>query len=227
MSKDWKFDRRRQRLVQLLRDKGIGDERVLSAIGRVQRQRFIDEALVARAYLDEALPIGLDQTISQPFTVAYQTETALADLPKGAKVLEVGTGSGYQAAVLCEMGMDLYSVERLEPLYRRTRDLLRTLGYRLKTRCGDGTEGWPAFAPFDAIIVTAGAVGVPDALLRQLRLPPESNSEDADLPGGGVLVIPVGDSQGQTMRRIVRTGVDSFDTQEMDDFRFVPLIPDN
>jgi protein-L-isoaspartate(D-aspartate) O-methyltransferase len=226
MERDWKYDRRRQRLVQLLREKGIRDERVLAAIGRVQRQQFVDEALVSRAYLDEALPIGLDQTISQPFTVAYQTEIAVAGLDPGARILEVGTGSGYQAAVLCELGMDLYSVERLEPLYRRTRDLLRSLGYRIKMRCGDGTEGWPAFAPYDAIIVTAGAIDVPEALLRQLRTPQPETTDGPALPGG-VLIIPVGGIQGQTMKRIVRTGPDSFDTQALDDFRFVPLIPDS
>ena len=224
MSNDWKFERRRQRLVQLLRDKGINDERVLAAIGRVRRHLFVDEALIARAYLDEALPIGLDQTISQPFTVAYQTQTAMSGLTEGARVLEIGTGSGYQAAVLCEMGVDLYSVERLEPLYRRTRDLLRSLGYRLRTRCGDGTQGWPAFAPYDAIIVTAGAMSIPDALLQQLRVPEGDRGSDGSIPGG-VLVIPVGGSEGQTMKRIVRTGADSFETEEMDEFRFVPLIP--
>ncbi len=224
MSNDWKFERRRQRLVQLLRDKGIEDERVLAAVGRVPRHLFVDEALIARAYLDEALPIGLDQTISQPFTVAYQTQFAMSGLAEGARVLEIGTGSGYQAAVLCELGVDLYSVERLEPLYRRTRDLLRSLGYRLRTRCGDGTQGWPAFAPYDAIIVTAGAMSIPDALLQQLRAPEADPDTGASTPGG-VLVIPVGGSEGQTMKRIVRTGPNSFETEEMDEFRFVPLIP--
>jgi len=218
MDYDWKFSRRRGRLVDLLREKGIGDARVLEAIGRVPRHLFVDQALIGRAYHDEALPIGLEQTISQPFTVAYQTATATARLERGAKVLEIGTGSGYQAAVICEMGMDLYSVERLEPLYLRTRDLLKRLGYRPKLRCGDGYQGWPAFAPYDAIIVTAAAREVPDALLEQLRLP-EENGE-----AGGVLVIPVGGSRGQVMRRIVRTGLASFETEELEEFRFVPLV---
>ena len=217
MDHDWKFARRREKLVDSLRKKGITDERVLAAIGRVPRHRFVDQALVSRAYQDEALPIGLDQTISQPFTVAYQTAMALGDLPVGSRILEVGTGSGYQAAVICELGMDLCSVERIDGLYRRTRELLTSLGYRLKMRFGDGTEGWKAYAPYDAIIVTAGAMVIPDALLQQLREPEPGKQ-------GGVLVIPVGGSGGQTMKRIVRTGADDFDTTELDEFRFVPLI---
>lgn len=217
MENDWKYARRRDKLVDTLRTKGIKDERVLAAIGRVWRHRFVDQALISRAYHDEALPIGLEQTISQPFTVAYQSATALGDLPPGSKVLEIGTGSGYQAAVICELGMDLYSVERIDSLYRRTRELLSALGYRLKMRFGDGTEGWPAFAPYDAIIVTAGAMAIPDALLMQLRQPDEDKH-------GGVLVIPVGGSGGQTMKKIVCTGAGSYETTELDEFRFVPLI---
>ncbi len=225
MQNDWKYARRRERLVALLREKGIQDERVLVAIGRVQRHLFVDEALVGRAYRDEALPIGLDQTISQPFTVAYQTQTAMEGLNPGAKVLEVGTGSGYQAAVLCELGVELYSVERLEPLYRRTNALLRKLGYRLRTRCGDGTEGWPAFAPYDAIVVTAGAIGVPDALRAQLVQPRKTEDDRAPVRGG-VLVIPVGGASGQVMNRIERVGPDDYKTEALDEFRFVPLIAD-
>lgn len=212
-----RFKRRRKKLVELLREKGIADERVLRAIGEVPRHLFMDQALEQRAYKDEALPIGLAQTISQPFTVAYQTER-LAPRP-GERILEIGTGSGYQAAVLCTLGVSLFTVERLRPLFDRTRVLLRELGYRANCRHGDGTQGWESMAPFDGIIVTAGAMGVPRPLLDQLR-------EPADATGGGRLIIPVGDSAGQVMHRITRTGPDSFEKETFDGFKFVPLIPE-
>lgn len=215
---EWQFKQRRARLVEHLREKGITDEAVLKALGAVPRHRFIDQALWNHAYQDRALPIGLRQTISQPFTVAYQT-MLLAPLP-GDRILEVGTGSGYQAAVLCEMGVDVYSIERLKPLHERTRRLLRDLGYRLHTRHGDGSAGWPAFAPYDGIIVTAGAAEAPRALLEQLRLP------DDDRPGGR-LIIPIGGPEGQTMNRFTRLGPDTYHREETDGFRFVPLIPES
>ena len=163
------FQRRRADLVEELRAKGIRDERVLAALGRVPRHLFVEPALRKRAYQDEALPIGLKQTISQPFTVAYQT-MLLAPQP-GESILEVGTGSGYQAAVLCEMGARVFSLERHRPLLARSRALFKELGYRVVTRHGDGTLGWAASAPFDGIIVTAAASEVPDALLEQLSNP--------------------------------------------------------
>ena len=210
------YARRRDALVADLRTKGLADERVLEAIRRVPRHRFIpDTALHPRAYRDEALPIGKGQTISQPFTVGYQT--ALLDVRVGDRVLEVGTGSGYQAAVLAELGAKVCSVERHAALLDPTLALLRGLGYRITAKAGDGTEGWPAFAPFDAIVVTAGGLAIPDALPRQLRAP------TADRPGG-VLVIPVGDADAQTMLRIRRTGADAFETERLGQFRFVPLV---
>jgi protein-L-isoaspartate(D-aspartate) O-methyltransferase len=217
MSEDWKYQRRRASLIEELREKGISDERVLSAMNRVARHAFVEDALTARAYKDEALPIGLKQTISQPFTVAYQS-MLLAPEPD-EKILEIGTGSGYQAAVLCEMGARVFSIERLGPLYDRTASPLKKLGYRAITRLGDGTRGWESVAPFDGIIVTAGATDVPQKLLSQLRLPEEGKS-------GGRLIIPVGDRDSQNMYRICRTGEDSFDREELDGFRFVPLVAD-
>ncbi|NND72498.1 MAG: protein-L-isoaspartate(D-aspartate) O-methyltransferase [Rhodothermales bacterium] len=214
----WKYQRRRARLVESLRVKGITDEGVLEAINRVPRHRFVDPALVARAYEDEALPIGLKQTISQPFTVAYQTE--LLGAKAGDRILEIGTGSGYQAAVLCELGCTVYSIERLQPLYERTRTLLNELGYRVITTLADGTDGWATFAPFDGIVVTAGASNVPDALLEQLALP------EGDDPGG-TLIIPVGGDAGQTMYRITRTGEKTFSREKSEDFLFVPLVREN
>lgn len=209
-SEDRKFSRLRARLVDELRDKGIENERVLNAIGAVPRHLFVEQAFQQRAYEDEALPIGLKQTISQPYTVAYQTE--MLDPQKNESVLEIGTGSGYQGAVLCEMGARVYSIERHEPLYHRSKKILSSLRYRIVTKCGDGTLGWPAFAPFDKILVTAGALGVPEEVLQQLKNP------------GGQLVIPVGDRDGQIMKRITRTGETTFAEENTRKFHFVPLI---
>jgi protein-L-isoaspartate(D-aspartate) O-methyltransferase len=200
---------KRQGLVQVLQDKGIADEFVLRAVGTVPRHMFIDTALHKRAYEDTALPIGMKQTISQPYTVARQTE--LLHVQKGDKVLEIGTGSGYQAAILCELGADVYSVERHDYLYQHARELLLALGYRIRAKCGDGTEGWSAYSPYDGIVVTAGAPVVPDALVNQLNI-------------GGRLVIPVGDQHVQTMLRITRTGEHDYIEEEFADFQFVPLI---
>ncbi len=215
MREERDFRRQRARLVEELRDKGIIDERVLGAISRVPRHLFVEPALQARAYRDEALPIGLKQTISQPFTVAYQT--MMLEVQRGDVVLEIGTGSGYQAAVLCELGVRVYSIERHKPLLDRTKALLDRLGYRIVTRHGDGTLGWEAFAPYDGIVVTAGALEVPQALLSQLRVP-------SDQARGGRLIIPLGDDRGQVMNRIVRESETEFRRQRLDSFRFVPLI---
>jgi protein-L-isoaspartate(D-aspartate) O-methyltransferase len=212
------YDRQRNQLLETLRSKGITDERVLEAIGRVPRHEFVEPALQQRAYEDEALPIGLKQTISQPFTVAYQS--ALLAPREGEKILEVGTGSGYQAAVLCEMGAIVFSVERHEALLRRTEKILDRLGYKVRTRLGDGTQGWPGIAPFDGIVVTAGGREVPKPLLEQLR-------EPSDRRSGGRLIIPVGSARKQTMLRIVRTGPDDYAREDFHDFRFVPLISDS
>ena len=213
-----RYRRRREQLVEVLRARGIHDERVLAAIGRVHRHAFVDPALRDRAYEDEALPIGLNQTISQPFTVAYQT--SLLEVQAHDRILEVGTGSGYQAAVLCEMGARVFSVERHEALLARARRVLGTLGHDVRTRLGDGREGWPAFAPYDGIVVTAGAPDIPAPLLRQLREPA------AEGKAGGTLVIPVGGSGGQTMTRITRTGTGphDYEREEFHSFRFVPLV---
>ncbi len=212
-----RFRRQRQNLVDLLREKGIFDERVLAAINQIPRHLFMDQALERRAYEDEALPIGLSQTISQPFTVAYQTQTLAP--ASGERILEIGTGSGYQAAVLSRLGVSLFTVERLRPLYERTRPLLKELGYRANCLLGDGTKGWESMAPFDGIVVTAGAIDIPRPLLDQLK-------EPADGLPGGRLVIPVGGLGGQTMQRIVRTGNNTFEAEELEAFSFVPLIPD-
>lgn len=204
-----KFKRRRERLVESLREKGIRDERLLSAIGRVPRHLMIDTALEERAYRDTALPIGQGQTISQPYTVACQTE--LLNVQPGDRILEVGTGSGYQAAILCEMGADVFSIERQEKLYERAREMLRTLGYEVMLKLGDGTMGWSAYSPYDSIVVTAGAPSIPEALVDQLAI-------------GGRLVVPVGDAERQIMYRVTRVDEDEFEEERFDAFKFVPLI---
>lgn len=204
-----KFLSRRKKLAKGVSEKGIRDPRVLEAIESIPRHIFVDSALENRAYEDSALPIGCGQTISQPYTVAAQTE--LLNIEKGDKVLEIGTGSGYQAAILCFLGADVYSIERHEPLYLKARDTLKELGYRPQLKCGDGTVGWSAYAPYNKIIVTAGAPVVPEDLISQLT-------------EGGILIVPVGDQKVQTMTKITRTGEDSFEEEQLKQFKFVPLI---
>lgn len=204
-----KFIARRAALLQELREKGIRDEQVLQAIGAIPRHRFVSSGLEDRAYVDTALPIAREQTISHPSTVARQTE--LLAVSAGDRVLEVGTGSGYQAAVLCQLGAKVYSVERHEELYFQAREKLRGLGFRPMLKHGDGTKGWSAFAPFDAIVVTAGAPVIPADLQEQLAM-------------GGRLVIPVGDQQQQSMIRLVRIGQTEYRREEFSGFSFVPLV---
>ncbi len=208
----------RRRLVDALRERGIADERVLDAVGRVPRHRFIpDDGLHRQAYDDVALPIGEGQTISQPFTVARMTE--LLAVREGERVLEVGTGSGYQAAVLAELGARVFSIERHAALLRKTRPILKALGYDrvVRTQVGDGTYGWPGFAPFDAVIVTAGGPEVPAELRDQLRAPAEG------LPDARLL-IPVGPPKRQVLHRITKTGPDAFADERFDGVQFVPLV---
>lgn len=201
----------RKQLLQQLREKGIQDEAVLAAIGRVPREKFLEPMFQARAYEDSALPIAEGQTISQPYTVAYQTERL--QLKPGAKVLEIGTGSGYQTAVLIEMGCKVFTIERHANLLEQARKTLDKLGYgrSVVSRAGDGTRGWPEYAPFDAIIVTAGAPDVPESLTKQM------SSND------GKMIIPVGSKTHQTMYLIRRVG-DELSATELHDFAFVPLI---
>lgn len=209
MQQDRRFVRPRKQLVEHLKKKGIKDPKVLAAIGKIPRHKLIDTALYPKAYNDTALPIGMGQTISQPFTVAAQTE--LLVIEPGDKILEIGTGSGYQCMILCEMGADVYSVERHKELYHRAKESLRELGYSAMLKVGDGTLGWSTYAPYDGIVVTAGAPVVPDDLVQQLNI-------------GGRLVIPVGDDEKQMMLRITRVGENEFEREELADFKFVPLI---
>lgn len=201
----------RQQLVEVIKRKGIKDENVLNAIGKIPRHVFMDSSFLDHAYQDKAFPIAADQTISQPYTVAFQTE--LLQLKEGDKVLEIGTGSGYQTAVLCELGAKVYSIERQLELFKITSKFLPKLGYRAKKMIfGDGYKGLKEEAPFDSIIVTAGAPFVPKPLMSQLKI-------------GGRLVIPVGDSI-QVMTLFVRKGPKDFEKHEFGEFRFVPLLED-
>lgn len=201
----------RQQLAQLVASKGITDEKVLDAIRKIPRHLFMDSSFEDHAYQDKAFPIAADQTISQPYTVAFQTE--LLQVERGAKVLEIGTGSGYQAAVLCELGARVYSVERQQELFKKTKRFLEKIGYRPRyLSFGDGYKGLPQFAPFDRILVTAGAPFVPQALLGQLKV-------------GGRLVIPVG-KDSQIMTLFERTSEREFHKTEYGEFRFVPLLED-
>lgn len=203
------YEVERQELVDKLRAKGIRDEAVLDAIEKVERHLFIPDAMKHFAYNDIALPIGYGQTISQPYTVAIMTEAL--KLKKGSKVLEIGTGSGYQAAILFEMGMKVYSIERHHQLYTKTQKLFEKLGIRAVLRCSDGTLGWEEFAPFDGIIVTAGSPDIPENLKRQLAV-------------NGRLVIPVGKRSTQKMMILEKKGADKFTVEKISNFVFVPLI---
>ena len=211
MKDSFKHKGLRQKLVETIAAKGIKDEAVLKAIGNIPRHLFMDSGFLDHAYQDKAFPIAADQTISQPYTVAFQTE--LLQVKRGDKILEIGTGSGYQAAVLCELGAKVYSIERQQELFKKTSKFLPKLGYRPKKLIfGDGYKGLPEEAPFDGIVVTAGAPFVPKPLLAQLKV-------------GGRLVIPVGDDV-QVMTLYIRKGIKEFEKHELGDFRFVPLLED-
>ena len=209
MNDSFKHKGLRNQLVETIKSKGINDEKVLHAIGNVPRHLFMDSGFIDHAYQDKAFPISANQTISQPFTVAFQTE--LLKLKKGDKVLEVGTGSGYQAAVLCELGVNVYTIERQGELYKKVVNFLPSINYYPKKIIyGDGYRGLEEESPFDSIIVTAGAPFVPEPLLNQLKI-------------GGRLVIPLGENI-QIMTLYVKISDDNFDIKEYGEFQFVPLL---
>lgn len=200
----------RKKMVEQVNACGIKDQAVLEALSNVPRHAFLDKAFKEMAYENRAFSIGEGQTISQPYTVAYQTQ--MLNIQQGDKVLEIGTGSGYQAAVLAEMGAKVYTLERIRKLYERTQPLLKALGYK-QIRCfhADGFEGLPGLAPFDKIIITAAAPEIPDTLLQQLAI-------------NGIMIVPFGEGNTQKMIRIIRKSASTFEREELEDFSFVPML---
>ncbi len=200
----------REQLVESLRNKGIADEKVLEAIGKIPRHHFMDSSFVNFSYKDQAFPIAAGQTISQPYTVAFMTE--LLDVKTGNKVLEVGTGSGYQTAILLELGARVYTIERQKKLYAWAQEKLGELGYKPQFFHGDGFEGKPSYGPYDRIIVTAAARDIPDKLVKQMKI-------------GGIMVVPVGDRLSQSMFKVLKTADDDYKTTKHGNFVFVPMLP--
>ena len=201
----------RKKLVSGLAGKGVTDKKVLEAIGQIPRHLFMDNVFEEHAYQDKPFPVGSGQTISQPYTVAFQTQ--LLKVKKGEKVLEIGTGSGYQACVLLAMGAKVFTIERHKQLFNKVRRFLPKLGYQPQFFHGDGYKGLPAFAMYDKIVVTAGAPYIPEPLKEQLK-------------PGGILVIPVGETDSQVMTTVVKLSNGEYQTTEHGDFIFVPLLDD-
>ncbi len=199
----------RKQLVETIRSKGILDENVLEAIGKIPRHLFMDSGFIQFSYKDQAFPIGEGQTISQPYTVAFQTQ--LLEIKAHDRVLEIGTGSGYQTAVLIEMGASVFTIERQRKLFLKAQENLGLLGYKPHFFYGDGYQGKPTYGPYDRILVTAGAADIPAKLQGQLKV-------------GGIMVIPVGNSNNQRMIRIVRKAETDFEQTEHGIFAFVPLL---
>jgi len=203
------FLEERIKLVESLRRKGIKDERVLTTIEKVPREIFVSDDQKEKAYIDNALPIECGQSISQPYTVAYMTE--LLDTFEGCKVLEIGTGSGYQCAILSVLGCEIYSIERIEFLHNKVKKIFASFNIKANLFLGDGSKGLPEFAPFDRIIVTAAAPDIPSSLISQLKI-------------GGKIVIPVGSRNEQIMTLVIRSSSNKYEIIRKDSFRFVPLI---
>lgn len=208
-NEDLRYKGMRKKLADSLKVKGIRDSNVLEAIRNVPRHLFMESSFIHFAYKDQAFPIGSGQTISQPYTVAFQTQ--LLEVEKNDKVLEVGTGSGYQAAVLVEMGAKVFTIERQKELYLKAQSFLPDIGYHPACFFGDGYAGLPNFAPFDKVLVTAGATSVPPALKEQLKI-------------GGRMVIPVGKSNRQEMIVVDRISEEEYKTEKHGGFVFVPLL---
>lgn len=209
MEDNYRHQGMRRKMVDELREKGIHNEEVLNAMMAVPRHYFLSSAFLEFAYQNKAFQIGAGQTISHPYTVAFQTQ--LLDLEKGMQVLEIGTGSGFQTSILCEMKAKVYSIERQRSLYMKTKTLIPKLGYKARLFYGDGYKGREAFAPFDRILVTCGAPFVPEALMKQLKI-------------GGKLIIPVGEGEKQTMTEINRISESEFEQSEHGHFSFVPML---
>lgn len=201
----------RKKLIELLASKGISDERVLNAMNAIPRHLFLDNAFINFAYKNQAFPIGSEQTISHPYTVAFQSQ--LLEIKTTDKILEIGTGSGYQCCVLVEMGAKVFSIERHRSLHLKSKIIINQLGYAPKLFFGDGFKGHPSFAPFDKIIITAAAPVIPQDLKDQLKV-------------GGMMVIPLGEGENQEMQRLTKLSNTEFKVEEFGNFSFVPMLKD-
>ncbi len=199
----------RRKLVEEIRKKGISNEMVLQAIGSVPRHLFLDNAFLEFAYQDKAFPIEAGQTISQPYTVAYQSQLLLPE--KGMKVLEIGTGSGYQTSILFLLGLKVFSIERHKVLYSNTQKLMNELNYNIRLFYGDGFKGLPAYAPFDRILITCGVKEIPTELVRQLKQ-------------GGIMVLPLGPENEQVMTTVIKKDDQNTEIISLERFRFVPML---
>lgn len=209
MQDTYKHKGMRKLLVKELQEKGISNQKVLDAFMAIPRHFFLDLAFLEQAYSNQAFQIGAGQTISHPFTVAFQT--SLLEIQKGDKVLEIGTGSGFQTSILCEMGAKVFSIERFKELHVKAKHIIHHFNFNPRLSFGDGYLGWPAFAPFDAILVTCGAPFVPEDLKSQLKI-------------GGKLVIPLGEGAVQRMKRYIKISENEFEEEDYGDFSFVPML---
>ncbi len=209
MQDTFKHQGLRRKLVEIIREKGIKDEKVLSAVGKIPRHLFMDNAFIHFAYEDKAFPIGAEQTISQPYTVAFQTE--LLNIKPYEKILEIGTGSGYQTAVLVALEASVFTIERQRELFQKTKDFLPKIGYKCQFYYGDGYKGLPKFAPFDKIIVTCGAPEIPTELINQLKI-------------GGKLVAPIGSGDIQEMQLLEKVTEKENKVTTHGKFSFVPML---
>jgi len=209
MQDTFKHKGMRRQLVNELREKGIKDERILDAFNAIPRHFFLDLVFELQAYSNQAFQIGAGQTISHPYTVAFQTD--LLEISKGDKVLEIGTGSAFQTCILCELGAKVYSIERQRELFMKAKKMVEHFNFNPKITYGDGYKGMPNFAPFDKIIITCGAPDVPQSLIEQMRI-------------GGIMVIPVGEGKDQAMLKIVKLADGDVDIQEFGTFSFVPML---
>ncbi len=211
MQDSFKYKGMRRQLIAELANKGIEDQRVLDAFDAIPRHFFLDNAFAEQAYTNMPFQIGSGQTISHPYTVAFQTQ--LLEIKKGDKILEIGTGSGFQTCVLCEMGAKVFSIERHKELHLKAKSIVRLLGYTARLSFGDGYKGLPNFAPFDKVIITCGAPEIPLELVKQLKV-------------GGIMIIPVGAGEQQMMKRVIKTSETDVTDEDLGVFSFVPMLED-